>query len=313
MIRPFELLDLGTLHRYRKQGVFLDSQSVLTNGPLVVPLRAVFSPISEAVGVVTGVYEKNNRIRLIGQAAHMMGEANAHMTFLTPEKRITPEMSAGLIEYLLERLGEREVQNLVAEADEDSNAFETLRQLNFSIYARQRIWRVTDTPDAPAEATWRVFTSMDGINARRLHFATVPSLVQQLEASDFDTLRGWVCYRGDDMIGFADVSEGTRGTWVKPHVHPEMEEVGQQIASLISVLRPRSRRPVYICIRSYQAGLGFFLEKQGAEPAASQAVMARRLAARVLKPEMAPLRTMNGTTEVTSPTQSSQSSVDSGQ
>jgi hypothetical protein len=310
MVRPFELPDLMTLHKYRKQGVYLDSQTVLTLGRIIVPMRAVFSPLSEAVGVFTGVEERHGLARVIGQASHALGAATARMTFMTPDKRVDPDSAAALVEYLLKRLGEREAQTLIAEVDENTATFETLRRLNFSIYARQRIWRISSPARFQGTPEWRAFLSVDGINARKLHFATVPSLVQQIESYDFADLRGWVLYRDDEMLGYAEVTEGPRGIWVQPFIHPEMEDVHRHLASLIGLLRPRARRPVYLCVRSYQAGLTNFLEAMQADTAATQAVMARRLTALVQKAELSPLRAMNGTTEVTTPTHSSQLSVD---
>lgn len=302
MIRPFELPDLGTLHRLRKQGVYLDSLAVLTRGRQIVPMRAVFSPLSEAVGVFTGIAEHYGQPTLIGQASHDLGASAAHLTFLTPDAEISPASGAALIEYLLKRMGEREVQHLIAEVDEDTTTFETLRRLNFSIYARQRIWRINTPPSGSLpEASWRVFTSLDGINAHKLHFATVPSLVQQIEQTPFQDKKGWVHYEGDEMLAYAEVTEGPRGIWVQPFIHPEMSAVGQHLASLIAILRPRLRRPVYLCLRSYQAGLSHFLEALEAEVSASQAVMSRRLTVMVSKPELAPLPKINGSTEATTP------------
>jgi len=302
MIRPFELPDLRTLHRYRKQGVYLDSLAVLTRGRQIVPMRAVFSPLSEAMGVFTGVHDGNGRQPLIGQASHALGANAAHLTFLTPDEEIDPVAGAALIEYLIKRLGEREAQTLLAEVDEDTVTFETLRQLNFSIYARQHIWRIREVPKRETpQVAWRAYNSIDGINARKLHFATVPSLVQQIESTKFQDLRGWVHYEEDEMLAYAEVTDGPRGIWVQPFIHPEMENVGRHLTSLISILRPRARRPVYLCLRSYQAGLAHFLGGLEAEVSASQAVMARRLTAMITKPEMAPLPQINGSTEASTP------------
>jgi hypothetical protein len=302
MIRPFELPDLRTLHRYRKQGVYLDSLTVLTRGRNIVPMRAMFSPISAAVGFYTGVHDGNGHPPLIAQASHATGASAAHLTFLTPDNQFDLHIGADLIEYLLKRLGEREAQSLIAEVDEDTATFETLRQLNFSIYARQRIWRITTVPvREESEVAWRSFTTVDGINASKLHFATVPSLVQQIESTNFPELKGWVHYHEDEMHAYAEVTEGPRGIWVKPFIHPEMENVGRHLTSLVSILRPRARRPVYLCLRSYQAGISHFVEGMDAEVSASQAVMVRRLTALVAKLELSPLPKINGTTEATTP------------
>jgi len=118
MIRPFEFLDLRHLYRYRKQGVYLDSASVLTRGKGLAPIKAALSPISEAIGVYTGIYEMpGQRSRLIGQASHTQGAVDAHITFLTPEKYIESEGTAELVEYLVKRMGEHKAQVLVADVN----------------------------------------------------------------------------------------------------------------------------------------------------------------------------------------------------
>jgi hypothetical protein len=303
MIRSFELPDLRTLHRYRKQGVYLDSITLLTKGKLLIPARAVFSPLSEAVGVYTGLYQpKDKSVPLIAQASHALGSSVAHLTFLTPDKAVEPVGVAELIEYLIKKLGEREAQVLVADVDEKTATFETLRRLSFSIYARQRIWRIGGYPrKGLPELKWREIVSQDEFNARKLYHAIVPTMVQQVESTPASEMSGWVYYHQGDLLGYADVRQGPRGVWVQPFIHPEMEDVGVHLTSLFAALRPSERRPVYVCLRSYQAGLSLHLEDLDAEVSVSQAVMVRRLAAMVKKPELSPLPSINGGTEVTTP------------
>ncbi|HKJ26651.1 MAG TPA: hypothetical protein VJ965_03350, partial [Anaerolineales bacterium] len=143
MIRPFELGDLRTLHRYRQQGIFMDSISVLTWGRMLVPMRAVFSPLSEAVGVFTEIYQQNPSSEpLIAQVSHGLAAQQARFTFLAPDSAMDDRALTGLLESLIRRLGGRKAQNFVADVEEKSNTFEALRKLSFSIYARQQIWRV---------------------------------------------------------------------------------------------------------------------------------------------------------------------------
>jgi hypothetical protein len=303
MIRPFEFLDLRFLYRYRKQGVYLDSASVLTRGKGLMPVRAAFSPFSEAMGIFTAVYQApGKRSRLIGQASHNQGSVAAHLNFLTPGKNIEPDGTAELVEYLVKRMGEHNAQVLVADVDEKTATFEILRQLSFSIFARQRIWRITGiSQENVSELSWREMNSQDEFNARKLYHAITPSMVQQVESPPVYGMSHWVYYSQGDLLGYADVVQGASGVWVQPFIHPEMEDVGEHLTSLFASLRPRNHRPVYVCLRSYQAGLSIFLENLHAQVSTSQAVMVRRLTAMVKKPELAALPAINGTTEVTTP------------
>jgi hypothetical protein len=303
MIRPFEFLDLRHLYRYRKQGVYLDSASVLTKGKGLAPVKAALAPISEAMGVYTAIYEMpGQRSRLIGQASHTQGAVDAHFTFLTPEKFIEPDGTAELVEYLVKRMGEHKAQVLVADVDEKTTIFEILRQLSFSIFARQRIWRIKEIPHIRvAKLEWREMNSQDEFNTRRLYHAIVPTMVQQVESPPSNGMNRWVFYDQGDLLGYVDVMLGTAGVWVQPFIHPEMENVGAHLTSLLASLLPREHRPVFVCLRSYQAGLSTFLEDLDAEVSSSQAVMVRRLTAMVKKPELVALPSINGTTEVTTP------------
>jgi len=303
MIRPFEFLDLRLLYRYRKQGVYLHSASVLTRGKGLMPVKAAFSPILDAMGVFTGVYEApDQQSRLVGQVSHAQGAVAAHFSFLTPDQAIEPVGMSELVEYLVKRLGERKAQVLVADVDEKTTTFEVLRKLSFSIFARQRIWRIRSTPlNGVAALDWREMTSEDEFNIRKLYHAVVPTMVQQVESPPSNGMNRWVYYSEGELLGYADIIEGTAGVWVQPFIHPEMENVGLHLTSLVASLLPRTHRPVYVCLRSYQAGLSTFLEDLDAEVSASQAVMVRRLAAMVKKPELVALPAINGTTEVTTP------------
>jgi hypothetical protein len=303
MTRPFELADLITLHRYRQEGIFMDSISALTWGRTLVPMRAVFSPLSEAVGVFTEIHQpKKSATPLILQASHRQGAEQARIMYLAPDSAVENRALASLLETLIVRLGERKAQTIVADVEEKSNAFETMRSMSFSIFARQQLWRVTNAPrQNPREKTWREIKSIDEFNARKLYNAIVPTMVQQVESTPWVELRGYVYYREDEMLGYVDVVEGPRGIWVQPFIHPEMEYVGPHFTSLIASLRPRERRPVYVCLRSYQAWLSTYLEDLNAEVSSTQAVMVRRLTAAVKKPELAPIPAINGTTEATSP------------
>lgn len=306
MIRPFELADLKTLHRYRQRGIFMDSVAALTWGRVLVPARAVFSPLSEAVGVYTDIYQhKSVDAPLIAQVSHRLGAQQARFTFLAPDSVVDSTALSELLESLIKRLGERKAHRIVADVEERSNTFEALRNLSFSIYARQSIWRVSKIAGRRklSDHPWREIVSRDEFNAKRLYAAIVPTLIQQAEPTPWEELRGYVYYHQDELLGYVDVVEGPRGIWAQPFIHPEMEDVGLHLTNLIASLRPKDRRPVYVCLRSYQSWLSATLEDLEAEVSSTQAVMVRRLTAAVKKAELAPIPSINGTQEVTTPYQ----------
>jgi hypothetical protein len=60
-------------------------------------------------------------------------------------------------------------------------------------------------------------------------------------------------------------------------VHPHAEDVTVHFLDLLSKIPNRRSRPVYICVRSYQAWLESAIEDLGAEAGPRQAVMAKQL------------------------------------
>jgi hypothetical protein len=62
-----------------------------------------------------------------------------------------------------------------------------------------------------------------------------------------------------------------------PLIHPEAERVGEKLSAVIKNLPDRRNRPVYVCVRSYQAWLEPVLADLGARPGERQAVMVKHL------------------------------------
>jgi len=80
------------------------------------------------------------------------------------------------------------------------------------------------------------------------------------------------------LRGYVSVSSGPLGIVLTPLIHPESAAVGQKLISLINALSHRGGRPVYLCVRSYQAWLEPVLEDLGALSGPRQAVMVKHMA-----------------------------------
>ena len=83
---------------------------------------------------------------------------------------------------------------------------------------------------------------------------------------------------------YVSATQGVYGIVLAPLIHPEATDVSAKLASLISNLPDRRNRPVYLCVRSYQAWLEPVLADLGAQGADRQAVMVKHLA-RMVKEE----------------------------
>ena len=278
-VRHFDWRDFPALHRLRNQSVFLDSALVLMRGPMMLP-GALFSYLAPSMGIFTYVLngEEAGISPVFGQFIHLMGSPFSHLTFLAPNVALDSAEVPALVEHMTVQSGERGALRLLADVDERSEAFETLRQCGFAIYSRQRIWQLTGFPDGGSHLTaWRPAISQDEIPIRSLYNNLVPAMVQQVEPLATQRPKGMVYYDHGDLIAFVELKYGHRGIWAQPFVHPDAQDMARHFLDLLSKVPNRRSRPVYICVRSYQAWLETAIEDLGAEAGPRQAVMAKQL------------------------------------
>jgi hypothetical protein len=174
--------------------------------------------------------------------------------------------------------------NLIGEVDEHTLVFEAFRRSGFSIYAWQRIWLFNEIPAARTETKvngtpgWCIPSSTDGVAVRSLYQSLVPALVLPVEPVSENRLHGLVFRNKGEVRAYADVIYGPKGIWVQPFIHPETEKVLDLLSDLLLNLPHRAGRPVYLCVRSYQAWLESALEDISAQIGPRQAVMVKHMA-----------------------------------
>jgi hypothetical protein len=282
--RSFDWRDLPALHRLRDQCVFLDNILVLTNGPVFAPAGALLSIFPPVTGVYTfyssGVDAEGSV--LFGQVLHTQGWSSAHLSFLAPESALRGTGLADMVDHMAVQVGERGALHIIAEADEQTEIFDQLRQIGFGVYARQRIWKLSEGQSfSKFPGLHRAVVGRDLTSIKFLYANLVPGLVQQVEPPPMSQMRGLVYYRGNDLLTYVEIKYGPRGIWVQPFVHPDAEDVVEPVVDFLKNLPYRRSRPVYICVRSYQSWLDSALENSGAQPSPTQGVMVRHLARRI--------------------------------
>jgi hypothetical protein len=252
--------------------------------------------------------QENGRPLVFGQVLQLKDMPFARLTFLTPEPALESVDVVGLLEALITYSGDRGAFRLLAEVDEKTHAFESLRRSGFAIYTHQRIWKITNSEPEngkkePVDTLWRGAHSKDAVAVRSLYANLVPGLVQQVETlSNEQTPSGLVFFQDGELLAFVGLTYGNRGILVQPFIHPDAEDITGQLISLIRSLPNRRSRPVYICIRSYQSWLEPGLEELDARPGPRQAVLVKHLA--VLHKAVRPLAVPaleTGQPEVTAP------------
>jgi hypothetical protein len=309
-LRPTDWRDIRVLHRNRAKGLYLDTALALTRGGSFASgvLRSFFSPTT---GVYTWVCSDNcGKPAILGQFRHATEETYARLTLLAPEEALDAPITIDLLEQLAMQAGDHGAFHLLAEIDEQSSAFESLRKAGFVVYARQRVWRLKENGEEfKPEIPWEASVRQDVIPAQTLYHSLVPGLVQQVEPLSSKNIHGLVCRSDGDLLGYIDLKAGPRGVWAQPFIHPDVVNVTARIKDLFESIPNRRSRPVYFCVRSYQSWLESALRELDAEPWSQQVVMVKRLAAHHPVKRPFALPQIDGQREITTPvTQSQQNS-----
>ncbi len=272
-IRPFDLLDLATLYRLRGEAVSLDAVRLLTRGnPLgTVGIMAYMNPQRHVYSAICS----DRDTTLIGGIIHTNHETFAKLLYLAPVSQMGHAAMPSLIESLAVEAGTWGAFHVVADIDESSPAFVPLREAGFSVYAWQRMWNVSHLAGADGDNKWAKAESTHLPAIQSLHHQIVPPLLQAIEPAP-RRASGYFCEEGPGC--YVSSSSGLMGIVLLPLIHPEATDVAGKLASLIRHLPNRGGRPVYLCMRSYQAWLENVLNELGAQGSERQAVLVKHLA-----------------------------------
>jgi len=269
-VRSLDLLDLPLLSRYHRDVLPLYSARILTRGN---PLGAIamLSYLNPRRYIYTAVASENGD-SLMGQVILKGDETSARLTFLAPTENING-LTLSLLDHLTTQAGEWGAFHLLAEVDENSPVFRSLRQAGFAMYAWQRVWKLPKLEKPAEESSWREAEETDWPAVQSLHGQIVPALIQPVDALPKQA-SGLVCRPEGNLQAYVAVNSGPAGVWIQPLVPPDSGCGPERLAGLSGW----GSRPVYVCVRSYQAWLETVLEDLGAEAGPRQAVMVRRLA-----------------------------------
>jgi hypothetical protein len=272
-IRPLALLDLPYLYSFRDQAIGLDSARTLTRGN---PLGAVglFAYVNPARHIHSAVINGSDEPILAG-IIHSRNETFAKLLYIAPASRLDHPDLPDLIENLSAQAGAWGAFHVLAEVDETSTVYTALRRAGFSVYAWQRMWDVSEITGALRPVDWIRVKPVHIPSVQSLYHQIVPPLLQPVEPQPRAPI-GWMCNEG--VRCYVSVTHGGSGIVLTPLIHPEATDVGAKLACLLSNLPDRRNRPVYVCVRSYQAWLEPVLADLGAQGGDRQAVMVKHLA-----------------------------------
>jgi hypothetical protein len=280
-IRSLDLLDLPTVYRLRGEAVSLDTARALTRGnPLgAVSLLAYMNPQRHVYSAIAS----NDGAVLLGGVIHTNGDTFARLMYVAPASQADNPNLLELIENLSAESATWGAFHVLAELDENHALFSALRRTGFSAYARQRMWDVSALPESGGNSGWPRARSVDLPAVQSLYHQIVPPLLQPIEPAP-RRAAGFICPQGGPC--YASTSTGMSGIVVFPLIHPDATDVSEKIRALIQSLPNRGGRPVYVCVRTYQAWLEHVLEDLGARPGPQQAVMVKHMTRLVKEEQM---------------------------
>ena len=278
-IRPLALLDLPYLYSFRDAAIGLDTARTLTRGN---PLGAVglFAYVNPARHIYSAIINGEGK-SVLGGIIHYRDDTFAKLLYIAPSSQLNHPGLPELIENLAVQAGTWGAFHVLAEVDERSDAFVALRKAGFSVYAWQRMWDVSEITEAGSGPDWIRVKSVHLPSVQSLYHQIVPPLLHPFEPQP-KSPTGWMCNEG--VKCYVSMVHGVYGIVLTPLIHPEATDVSKKLASLINNLPDRRNRPVYLCVRSYQAWLEPVLADLGAQGADRQAVMVKHLA-RLVKEE----------------------------
>jgi hypothetical protein len=282
-IRPLAILDLPQLYRFRDEAIGLDTARTLTRGnPLGAGrLLAYMNPARHVYSAVAN----GESYSVLGGIIHSREDPFAKLLYLAPQSNLDhPELPA-LIENLAAQAGDWGAFHVLAEVDETGDVFVPLRKAGFSVYAWQRMWEISGEAESISGLEWTRVLSIQLPAVQSLYHQIVPPLLHPIEPQPKSAI-GWIS--NDGAKCYVSVAHGVYGIVLTPLIHPEATDVSAKLAALINNLPDRRNRPVYVCVRSYQAWLEPVLADLGAKAAARQAVMVKHLARLVKEGQTVP-------------------------
>ena len=282
-IRPLAILDLPQLYRFREEAIGLDTARTLTRGnPLgAARLLAYMNPARHVYSAIAN----GEHDSVLGGIIHSREDAFAKLLYLAPQSNLGhPELPA-LIENLSAQAGDWGAFHVLAEVDETGDVFVPLRKAGFSVYAWQRMWEISNGTESSSSFEWTRVRSIQLPAVQSLFHQIVPPLLHPIEPQP-KTPIGWIS--NDGAKCYVNVTHGVYGIVLTPLIHPEATNVSAKLEGLINNLPDRRNRPVYVCVRSYQAWLEPVLADLGAKAAARQAVMVKHLARLVKEGQTTP-------------------------
>lgn len=269
-VRRLEWLDIPEVLRFRNEVLGLDTTRLLTRGnPLSASmLVSHLQPMRRMCNVIS-----TGERPLIGGIHSGRSKEIAHLLYLAPIAHLDTPALSPLIEVLLETALEWGVLYVLAELNESLPLLDTLRHLRFSTYLWQSIWDLSAMVEEE-NIPWENLHESYGASFFSLYHQLVPPLLHVIE---HPSRRHQTIYRANELT-YALLNKGLRGVLVTPLFHPNLGEARRFLRGLVTFLRKRYNRPIYLRVPTYQSWLEDLLFQEGARRLEQQVLLVHHLA-----------------------------------
>ncbi len=276
------LTDWPTVRRLVEQSVTLENESAFTADIQTTSGGLLGGIILPSRGLCTVITRNDPHHSVTGQLKLRVDDTNAHLTYLAPspipDSDDTPWLHA--LDALAREAGKLRAHALIAEVEEDSILFSTLRTAGYAVYARQQVWvRQGLATNMPSRFKLREEAQTDVGDVYALMNATIPKMVQAIAMPPGDMPR--LIYReGERILAYVAYSLGKRGVYVIPYLHPDiLPDAAAVIDAALQMIAPSSKLPISVVVRRYQDWLSHAMERLGFLCGAEQAVMVKHITA----------------------------------
>lgn len=213
-----------------------------------------------------------------GQIEKGQNKKFAQLSYLGCSENIQPLTVCRLLEALVKEAGSWKAWGVLADLPEDSDLFEGFRKAGFTIWARQKVFKLSSQEMPPSTTySWREGSEFDKLAIDALSKEVVPTAVQLIECLSDKSADGLVAYQKNGRLGaLAQLEFGPKGIWASMKVHPDADAQAL-ISSLVEQVSDVLERPVYLAVRSYQAHLENTVVRMGFQESENQILLVKHL------------------------------------
>lgn len=297
MIRPFDLRDVPLVAQLENLGTSLDAELALTQKTRALPSALTAFLSLNSHGPRTYVCRSHHGERLIGlaQMHPRRGTTRGYIALIAPALISGDGVEAiwlDLLEYVGADAARLGLHHLIAEASEEGEEVEVLRQAGYAVYLRRDILRLDAAHGlAPVHGALRECQDADIWAVQQLYFNTAPRLAHVAEGmprAGPSGARGYVYYQTKgELAAYVEVRRGSQGAWINLMIHPDAESRATEIIrQVLGELGSSWDRPIFCGVRRYQEWLRRPLETLGFQAFGATVLMVKHLVAHVAAPEV---------------------------